>query len=199
MKNIIVWLLNHNLIGYSILSIETSGTLRTYLIVLHEVFSVRIKRSCKCDCLPFVVVQSLSHVQLLATPWTAARARLLWPPLFPGVCSNSCPLSRWGHLTISSSVTPFSFSLQSFPALGFFPMSQLFASGGQSFGASASAILSMNIQCWFPLGFTALISLPSKGLWRVFSSTTTWKHQFFGTQPSLWSSSHIHTCLLEKP
>ena len=127
------------------------------------------------------------------------HARLLWPPLFPGVCSNSCPLSRWGYLTISSSVTPFSFSLQSFPALGFFPMSQLFASGGQSFGASASAILSMNIQCWFPLGFTALISLPSKGLWRVFSSTTTWKHQFFGTQPSLWSSSHIHTCLLEKP
>ena len=83
---------------------------------------------------------------------------------------------------------------------GFFPMSWLSSSGGQSIGVSASAsVLPMNIQGWFPLGLTDLISFLSKGLWRVFSSTTVWKHQFFGTQPSLWSNSHMHTWLLEKP
>ena len=90
--------------------------------------------------------------------------------------------------------------LQSFPASGSFPMSQLFASGGQSIGASASATVHpMNIQGWLPLGLTGLISLLFKGLSRVFSSTTIGKHQFFGTQPSLWSNSHIYTQLLEKP
>ena len=83
---------------------------------------------------------------------------------------------------------------------GFFPMSWLSSSGGQSIGVSASAsVLPMNIQGWFPLGLTDLISFLSKGLWRIFSSTTVWKHQFFGTQPSLWSNSHMHTWLLEKP
>ena len=96
-----------------------------------------------------------------------------------------------------SSVTLFS-CLQSFLASGSFPMSQLFISGGQSTGASASVLL-MNIQGWVPLGLTGLISLLSKGFSRVFSSTTVWKHQFFGSQPSLWSNSHIHTWLLEKP
>ena len=100
--------------------------------------------------------------------------------------------------TISSSVIPFSSCLQSFPESGSFPTSQFFASGGQSIRASAS-VLSMNIQDWFPLGLTALISLQSKGLSGVFSNTTIQKHQFFGTQFSLWSSSHIHTWLLEKP
>ena len=117
----------------------------------------------------------------------------------PGVCSNSCPLSRWCRPTISSSVVPFS-CLQSFPASGFLPMSQFFASGGQSIGAYASSsVLPMNIQDWFPLGLTGLISLQSKGLSRVFFNTTVQKHQFFSTQLSLWSNSHIHTWLLEKP
>ena len=112
-------------------------------------------------------------------------------PLSPGVCSNSCPLS---HPTVSSSVIPFSSSLQSFPTLWSFPVSRLSASFGQSIGASTSAsVLSMSIQGWFPLGLTGLISLLSKGLSRVFSNTTVRKHLFFGTQPSLWSNSHIHT------
>ena len=108
------------------------------------------------------------------------HTRLPCPSLSPGVCLHSCPLSQWSHPSISSSVTPFSFCLQSFPEPGSFQMSQLFASGGQSIGASASAIvLPMNIQDWFPLGWTGWICLPSKGLSRVFSSITIWKHQFF--------------------
>ena len=115
----------------------------------------------------------------------------------PGVFSNSRPLSRWGHPTISSSVIPFSSCLQSFPASGSFPMNQLFASG---IGASASSasVPPMNIQDWFPLGLTGLISLLSKGLSRIFFSTTIRKHQFFSTQLSLWSNSHTRTWLLEK-
>ena len=102
----------------------------------------------------------------------------------PGVCSDSCPLSRWCHPSISSSVIPFS-CLQSFPASGSFLMSWLFSSGAQSIGASASAsVFPMNIQGWFPLGLTGLISLLSKGVSRVFSNTTVQKHQFFGIQPS---------------
>ena len=114
------------------------------------------------------------------------HARLLCPSLSPTVCSNSCPLSQWCHPTIPSSVTPFSSCPQSFPASGSFPINWFFASGGQSFGDTALApILPMNIQGWFPLGFTGLISLLYKGLSRVFSSTTVQKHQFFGAQPSL--------------
>ena len=117
----------------------------------------------------------------------------------PRVYSNSCPLSRWCHPTISSSVVPFSSCLQSFPASGSFQMSQFFTSGGQSVGVSASvSVLAMNIQDWSPLGWTGWISLQSKGLSRVFSNTTVQKHQFFGTQLSLWSNSHIHIWLLEK-
>ena len=105
-------------------------------------------------------------------------------------------LGWWCHPTISSSVVPFSSHLHSFPALGSFPVSQLFTSGGQSIGTSASAsVLPMNIQDWFLLGLTGLISLPSKGLSRIFSNTTVQKHQFFSTQLSLWSNSHIHTWL----
>ena len=121
-----------------------------------------------------------------------ARPPCPWPT--PRVYSNSCPLSWWHHPTISSSVLPFSSRLQSFPASGSFQMSQFFASGKQSIIVSASAsVLPMNIQGWFPLGLTALISLLCKKLLRVFSSTMIWKHQFFGTQLSLWSNSHIHT------
>ena len=115
----------------------------------------------------------------------------------PRACSNSCPSNRWWHPTISSSVISFSSCLQSFSASGSFPMSQFFASGGQSIGASAPASgLSMNIQDWFPLRLTGWISLQSKGLSRVFFNTTVQKHQFFGTQPSLRPNSHIHTWLL---
>ena len=128
------------------------------------------------------------------------RARLPCPSPSPRVCPSSCTLSQWCHPIIWSSVALFSFRLQSFPASGPFPMSWLFASGGQSVGASASAlVLPMNIQSWFPLGWTGLNSLLSKGLSRVFSNTTVQKHQFFGALPSLWSSSHIHTWLLERP
>ena len=109
------------------------------------------------------------------------------------------PIEQSCYLTISSSVTLFSFCLSSFPASGSFPMSWLFTSGGQSIGASASAsVLSMNIQGWFPLGFIGLISLQSKKLSRV-SYSTIWKHQLFGVQPPLWYNSHIQTWLLEKP
>ena len=113
---------------------------------------------------------------------------------------HSCPLSQWCHPTTSSSVVPFSSCPQSFPASGPFPISQLFTSGSHRIGASASAsVLAINIQDWFPLGLTGLISLLSKGLWWVFYSTSTQNHQFFGAQPSSWSSSHIHTWLLENP
>ena len=115
----------------------------------------------------------------------------------PGVYSNTCPLSQWCHPTISSSVTPFSSCPQSFPASGSYPMSQ-FSSGGQSIGVSAW-VLPVNIQC-FRIE-NDLISLQFKGLSRVFSNITVWKHQFsaFSLQPSLWSNSHICTWLLEKP
>ena len=127
-------------------------------------------------------------------------ARPPCPSPIPRVNSNSCPLSRWCHPTISSSVVPFSSCLQSLPVSGSFPMSQLFASGSQSTGASASAsVLQMNIQDWFPLGWTGWISLQSKGLSRAFTNTTVQNHQFLGAQLSLWSNSHIHTWLLEKP
>ena len=98
---------------------------------------------------------------------------------FP-ICSNSCPLNQWGHPTISSSVATFSSFLQCLPASGSFPMSQFFTSDGQSIGVSASASVLINIQDWFPLGLTTLISLQSKGLSRVLSSTKIQKHQFFG-------------------
>ena len=124
-------------------------------------------------------------------------------PVLPYLLEMAQTHVNWvsdAHPTISSSVILFSSRLQSFPAPGSFQMSQFFASVGQSIGASASSLVPpMNIQGWFPLGWIGLISLLSKGLSRVFSSTTVWKHTFFGAQPSLWSSSHIHTWLLEKP
>ena len=131
----------------------------------------------------------MSHA---SQPHGLQHARLPCPSLSPRVCSHSCPLSPWCYLIISSSVAPFFFCLQSFPASWSFPVSQLFASGGQSIGTSASvSVLPMNIQGWFPSWLTGLISLQPEGPSRVFSSTTIRKHQFFGTQPSLWSNSHI--------
>ena len=144
-----------------------------------------------------ISVQSFSSVQLIVT-LRMQHARPPCPSPTPRVYSNSRPMSSWCHPTISSSVVPFSCP-QSFPASGSFPMSQFFASSGKSIGVSASAsVLPMNIQDWFPLGWTGWISLQSKGLSRVFSNTTVQKHQFFSVQPSLWFNSHIHTWLLEK-
>ena len=148
-------------------------------------------------------IQLLSHVQLFAIPRTAS-------------CQASLSITNYHSLLklmsiklmtiesvmppISSSVVPFSSCLQSFLASGSFPRSQLFASGGQSIRVSALAsVLPMNIQDWFPLVLTGLISLQSKGLSRVFSNTTVQKHQFLSTQSSLWSNYHIHMWLLEKP
>ena len=144
------------------------------------------------------VVQSLRHVWQVVSdslrPHGLQYARLPCSSLSPGVCSNSCPLSWWCHPTTSSSVIPFSSCFQSFPASGPFPMSQLLVhQGGQTTGASTSAsFLPMNVQCWIPLGLTSWISLQSKRLSRVFSSTTIQKHQFFGVQPYLWFNSHVH-------
>ena len=156
------------------------------------------------------------HIQRIISMWTYTfsneivsdflrthglkHSRLPCPSPSPRVCANSCLLSLWCHPTISSSVIPFSSSPQSFPAWVSLPVSWLFASDGQSIGVSALvSILPMNIQGCFPLGLTGLISLLSKGLSRVFSSTTIWKHEFFGIQLSLWSNSNILTWLLEKP
>ena len=119
-------------------------------------------------------------------PHEMQHARPPCPSPTPGVHQNPCPLCRWCHPAISSSVVPFSSCPQSLPATGSFPMSQLFAWGGQSIGASASAsVLPMNTQGWSPLGWTGWTSLSSKGLSRVFSNTTVQKHQFFVTQLSL--------------
>ena len=118
----------------------------------------------------------------------------------PRIHPNSCPSSQWCHPAISSSVIPFSSCPQSLPASGSFPVSQLFAWGGQSIRVSASAsVLPMNTQDWSPLGWTGWISLQSKELSRVFSNTTVQKHQFFFTQLSSQFNCHIHTWPLEKP
>ena len=133
----------------------------------------------------------LSHFSLsvMSNPFWPQKSQHARPPCpspTPRVHSNSHPSSQWCHPTISSSVVPFSSHLQSFPTLGFFQMHQFFTLGSQSIGVSASAsVLPVNIQDWFPLGWTGWISLESKGLSRVFSNTTVQKHQFFGTQLSL--------------
>ena len=146
---------------------------------------------CTSDCLWWAVApqfssaQSFSHVQLFATSWAVVLQASL-------SITNSrsllklIPLNWWCHPTISSAVVPFSSHLQSFPASRSFPKSQIFTSGGQSIGVSASSsVLLMNIQDWFPLGLTGSISLQSKGLSRVLSNTTVQKHQLFGTKLSL--------------
>ena len=151
----------------------------------------------------FLLVQFSSVAQLclrclwcLCDPHGLQHASIPCPSPSPRACSNSCASSQWCHPTISSSVVPFSSCLQSFPASGSFPMSQFFTSGGQSIGASALAsVLPMSTQDWFPLGWTGWISLQSKGLSRVFSSTTVPKHQFLALSflygPTL-TSIHDH-------
>ena len=141
---------------------------------------------------PSVMSNSLQHHGL-------QHARLPCPSPTPGAYSNPCSSGQWWNPTISSSVFP-SPPVQCFPASGSFPMSQFFASGGQSIGVSTSAsVFPMNIQNWFPFRLTGLISSQSKGFSRVSSNTTVQKHQFLGTQLSLESDSHIHTWLMEKP
>ena len=169
------------------------------------IWATVISQSCFCSLYKrlhlwvFSSVQSLSHAWLFATSWTAAHQASL------SITKSRSPpkpmsIVSWCHPTISSSVLPFSSCPQSFPASGSFQMSQLFPSGGQSIGVSAStSVLPMNTQNWSPLGWTGWISLQSKGLSRVFSNTKVQKHQFFSTQLSLWSISHIHIWLLEKP
>ena len=152
----------------------------------------------------FVYVYSLIQFSSVAEsfptlPHGLQHAWIPCPSPTPRASWNSCPSSRWCH-PISSSVISFSSHLQSFPASRSFPMCQFFTSGGQRIGVSASAsVLPMNIQDWFPLGWTGWISLQFKGRSRVFSNTTVQKHQFFSAQFSLWSNFHLHTWLLEKP
>ena len=151
---------------------------------------------CTCDC----SWQLLFSHQVMSYSLQAHKlqhARLPCPSLFSGVCSNSCPLSWWCHPTISSSVTPFFSCSQSFPTSGSFPVNWLVISGGQSIVASASVFQWIFRLISFRID--KLISSLPKGLSRVFSSTTVWKHHFIGAQPSLWSSSHNHTWLLERP
>ena len=149
----------------------------------------------------FSSVQFSSVTQLCLTlrPHELQHARPPCPSPTPRVHSNSRPSSRWCHPAISSSVIPFSSCHQFLPASESFPVSQLFAWGGQSIGVSASAsVLPKNPQDWSPSEWTGWVSLQSKGLSRVFSKTTAQKHQFFGAQLSSWPNSHIHTWLLEK-
>ena len=157
---------------------------------------------CKVMSLRFNKLCQFSHsvVSDSLQPYESQHTRPPYPSPTSEVYSNSSPLSRWCHSTISSSVVPFSSRLQSFPASGSFQMSQHFASGGQSIEVSASTlVLSMNTQDWSPLGWTSWISLQSRGLSGVFSNTTVQKHQFFSTQPSSQSNTHIHTWPQEKP
>ena len=156
---------------------------------------------CASHCANISSVQfSRSVVSDSLRPHESQHTRPPCPSPTPGVYPNPCPLSRWCHSAISSSVILFASCPQSLPASGSFPMSQLFAWGGQSIGVSASAsVLPMNTQDWFPLGWTAWIFLQSKGLSRIFSNTTIQKHEFFGAHLSSPPNSHIHTWPLEKP
>ena len=150
--------------------------------------AMKLKDACSLEekLWPTSVQFSHSVVSDTLHPHGPQHARPPCPSPTPGVYSNSCPLSQWCRPTISSSVIPFFSCLQYFPASESFQMSQLFTSGGQSIGVSASiSVLPMNIQDWFPLGWTGWISLQSKGLSRVVSNTTAQKHQFFTTQLSL--------------
>jgi len=160
-------------------------TISTRASLVAQFSSVQFSHSVVSDCLQ---------------PHEPQNARPPCPSPTPGVYPNLCPLSRWCHPTISSSVIPFSSCPQSSPASGYFQISQLFAWGGQSIGVSAStSVLPMNTQDWSPLGWTGWISFQFKVLSRVFFNTTVQKHQLLCTQLSSPSNSHIHTWPLEKP
>ena len=163
-------------------------------------YKVYITRKLGLSKLVLSVQFSHSVVSDSLQPHESQHARPPCPSPTPRVYPISCASSQWCHPAISSSVISFSSCPQSLPASGSFPVSQIFASSGQSIGPSALAsVLPMNIQDWFPLGWTGWISLQAKGLSRVFSNTTVQKHQFFGTQLFTQSKSHNHTWPLEKP
>ena len=168
---------------------------------LYLIYNIHLKSHIKFDTYFFLSVQfSCSVMSDSLWPHESQHARPPCSSPSPGVHSDSRPSSLWCHPAISYSVVPFASCPQSLPASESFPMSQLFTWGGQSTGVSASAsVLPMNTQDWFPLGWTVWISLQSKGLSRVFSNTTLQKHQFFGTQLSSQSNSHIRAWPLEKP
>ena len=178
---------------------------RSLAATVHDVTKSRIQLGQlsmqACVSVEFSSVQfSRSFVSNSLWPHESQHARPPCPSPTPGVHSDSCPLSQWCHPAISSSVVPFSSCSQSLPASGSFPVSQLFAWGGQSIRVSASAsFLPVNTQDWSPLGWTGLITLQSKALSRVFSNTTVQKHQFFSAQLSSQCNSFIHTWPLEKP
>ena len=157
---------------------------KTKIMAFGPISSVQFSRSVVSDSL---------------RPHESQHARPPCPSPTPGVQSNSCPSSQWCHPAISSSVVPFFSCPQSLPASESFPMSQLFAWGGQSTGVSALFFLPKKSQGWSPSEWTGWISLQSKELSRIFSNTTVQKHQFFGALPSSQSNSHIHTWILEKP
>ena len=164
------------------------------------VFVVKGSRSTSSVYPSSSVQFSRSVVSDSLRPHELQHTRPPCPSPTPRVYTNSCPSSRWCHPAISSSVVPFCSCLQSLPASESFPMSQLFARGGQSIGVSALAsFLPVNTQDWSPLGWTGWNSLQSKGLSTVFSNITVQEQQFFSAQLSLESNSHIHTWLLEKP
>ena len=172
----------------------TEMNYHTFLYVLSDFISVFLIFKLRISTWLYFLKNNLhlfiqfSHSVVSNSLWPhePQHTRAPCPSPTPGVCPNSCPLSRWCHPTISSSVVPFSSCPQSFLASGSFQMSQLFASGGQSIGVSAStSVLPMNTQDWSLLGWTGWISLQSKGLSRVFSNTTVQKHQFFSAQLSL--------------
>ena len=172
-----IFLSLNNLWDYDLVVVILGGYSQVHVIV-SNIFSVA-PTSQRYQLHIYSVQFSHSVVFNSLQPHGLQHTRLPCPPPTPGACSNSCPSSRWYHPTLSSSVGPFSSCLQSFPASGSFPMSWFFTSGGQSIRVSAS-VLPMNIQDWFPLGWTGWVSLLSKGLSRVFSNTTVQKHQFFG-------------------
>ena len=187
--------------GFTVLILSSGGLCR------REKSKCLFLNKLLCTAAMLTIYWSTHSVQLSCSvvsdclqPHESQHTRPSCPSPTPRVHSNSCPLSRWCHPAISSSVVPFSSCPQSLPASGSFPTSQLFAWGGQSTGVSALAsVLPMNTQGWSPKEWTGWTSLQSKRLSRVLSNITVQKHQFFGTQPSLRSNSHIHTWPLEKP
>ena len=178
----------------------TFSSWKGYCVLCHPFFF--LSEQCNYLSQSTLLLSLFNNIVMSDSSWPHGlqHVRLACPSPSPRVCPSSCPLHQWCHPTISSSAALFSFCLQSFPASESFPMSRLFPSGRQSIGASTSAsVLPMSIQGWFPPKLTGLISLLSKGLSRVFSSTTVWKHQFFVALPSSWSSYHNPMWLLERP
>ena len=192
---------NHRTFSSSLMETLYPLNAKFPFLLLPQPLAATILLSISVNLTPFSSVQfSGSVASDPLQPHESQHARPPCPSPTPGVHLDSRPSSQWSHPAISFSVVPFSSCPQSLPASEAFPMSQLFAWGGQSTGVSALAsFLPKNTQDSSPLEWTGWISLKSKGLWRVFSNSTVQKHQFFSAQLSWQSNSHIHTWLLEKP